>query len=80
MEISSENERVVVDYITLDGKEALTLRDMLIRIAEREDPEAMKKLKFIGYEQGFLPETITIESQKFTWEFKVRFKPTESLS
>ena len=47
---------------------------MLIRIAEREDPEAMKKLKFIGYEQSFLPETVTIESPKFTWEFKIRFK------
>ena len=74
MEISAENEQVVIDYISLEEKEALMIRDILIKIAEREDPEAMKKLKFLGYEQNFLPETITIESPKFVWEFKVRFK------
>ena len=73
MELSPELEEVVIDYVTLEEEEMLKIRNMLIAIMKREQPEKLRA--FLGYEQEFVPNAMVIESPRFIWEFKVRPKP-----
>jgi hypothetical protein len=68
MEFSSKEEQVTVDYIKLSKKESDEIGTVLLSIAEREEPGKIRK--FLGYEEGFRPIKVSIESGVFVWTFE----------
>lgn len=82
MKVSEQEEKITVNYIDLTPSEFRNLRDSLLMIATRTDPS--KVVKFLGYEQGYSPLTITVDSDRFSYVFDVRSvdpdKPSEEKS
>lgn len=72
METLEQTESLIVDYIKLSPSEFMDMKYKLLKISDRMDQiEHRQVQKFLGYEKGYEPRTITIESDTFVWNFSV---------
>jgi len=72
METLEQTESLIVDYIKLSPDEFTDIKYKLLNIHSRmSEIEHRPIQKFLGYEKGYEPITITIESDSFAWNFSV---------
>lgn len=69
MDLLEQSEQTIVDYVKLSSQEYLLLRDKLISILKRLEPESVPN--YIGFEHEFDPVKIRIESKRFFCELNV---------